>query len=97
MKFDQTTQRFFWLILKASKDGDCTTSLDNLFQSLAINRVKNFALLPDAELLYVLVELHEVSIRTFLQPVQVFLDSSPGTPTSHLISCRECTPSSPGC
>lgn len=35
-------------------------------------------LLPDAELLYVFVELHEVSIRIFLQPVQVFLDSSPG-------------------
>lgn len=35
-------------------------------------------LLPDTELLYVLVELHEVSIRIFLQPMQVFLDSSPG-------------------
>lgn len=34
--------------------------------------------LPDAELLYVLVELREVSVRTFLQPAQVFLDSSPG-------------------
>lgn len=28
--------------------------------------------------MYVLVELHEVSIRTFLQAVQVLLDSSPG-------------------
>lgn len=57
----------------ACRSGPCTHP-----QCWKEGTVFRASLLPDAELLYVLVELHEVSIRTVLQAVQDFMDSSCG-------------------